>query len=323
MKIIFISSGNQNNACSPIIKAQGESLKCQHLEIDYYLIKGKGVIGYLKNIIHFRRLLSAKKYDIIHAHYGLAGIVALLAKKKQKLVVSFMGDDLVGSNRPNGTVTNLSIVLAKLNSYLAKKYYHFSIVKSKEMLNKIHSKNVQLIPNGVNISVFTPIDKLIARQILKINPYKVQIIFVSNPERAEKNFRLVIEALLIIDNPDIELITVFQKCQIELVNYYNSADLLVLTSFHEGSPNIIKEAMACNCPIVSTDVGDIPWLFGKTEGHFLASFDPNDFADKIKQAIEFSQKYCKTNGRQRIIDLGLESENVANKLVEVYRNLIN
>ena len=79
--------------------------------------------------------------------------------------------------------------------------------------------------------------------------------------------------------------------------------------------------MACNCPIVTTDVGDVLWLLGDTEGCYITSFEPADVADKIKKAIEFSQIKGRTNGRNQIIDLGLDSESVARRVVEVYNKV--
>ena len=105
--------------------------------------------------------------------------------------------------------------------------------------------------------------------------------------------------------------------------YYNSADLLLLTSFHEGSPNVIKEAMACNCPIVSTDVGDVKRLFGEyTRCLYIHSFDPIDVAEKIKQASSSAKKHGQTNGRERIIELGLDSNTIAEKIIEVYNEVL-
>ena len=79
----------------------------------------------------------------------------------------------------------------------------------------------------------------------------------------------------------------------EIPVWYNAADVIILSSLWEGSPNVIKEAMACNRPIVTTDVGDIRWLLGNINGHYIASFTPEDFSKKIKQSINFSEKYKK------------------------------
>ena len=109
----------------------------------------------------------------------------------------------------------------------------------------------------------------------------------------------------------------------ELITYYmNAADVLLLTSLWEGSPNVIKEAMACNCPIVSTDVGDVRWVFGETEGCYLTSFDPEDVADKIKLALVFAEEKNRTNGRKRIIEFGLDTETIANKIIDVYKKVV-
>ena len=80
--------------------------------------------------------------------------------------------------------------------------------------------------------------------------------------------------------------------------------------------------MACNRPVVATDVGDIRWLFGNEPGHFITSFDPEDVAEKIKLALEFSEKYGRTNGRQRVIDLGLDSQTVAKKIINLYKEVL-
>lgn len=323
MKVLFVASGNSKSIGSPIVLAQGESLKFQDIAVDYYFVRGKGMFGYLNNVKPLTRILKSTHYDIIHAHYGLTGIIALIARKKQKLLVSFMGDDIIGTNKNNGSVTIGSKLFAKINTILAKHFYDFSIVKTKEMLDKINSPNTCVIPNGVNNNVFVPIDKQIAREITNINANKFIVIFVGNPIRTEKNFQLAFKAVKIINSPKVELITLYDKNQTELVNYYNSADLLVLTSYHEGSPNVIKEAMSCNCPIVSTDVGDVRWIMGDTEGCYLTSFDPKDVAEKISLAIRFSETTVRTSGRQRILDLGLDSATVAKRLIEVYNKVLN
>ena len=99
--------------------------------------------------------------------------------------------------------------------------------------------------------------------------------------------------------------------------YFNASDLVLLTSFWEGSPNVIKEAMACNVPIVSTDVGDVKEVIGKTEGCYITSFDPEDVAEKIKLALKFGKR---TTGIEDIKHL--ESSLIAKKIIKIYKSVL-
>ncbi len=323
MKILFVSSGNSTRGISPIVKKQGESLSLQNIDLQYFLISQPGFKGYIKSIINLRKHLQTNKYDIIHAHYGLSGLVAWLAKRKEKLLVSFMGDDLIGSHTPAGKFTFFSKIIANLNALLASVFYDHAIVKSNQMLMKLERTKTTLVPNGVDLSLFKPIDKSAAKNLLQLNQNEKIILFASSPSRSEKNYTLCKQAVEFINLPDIRLLTVSEVSQEELVLNYNAADVLVLSSFHEGSPNVIKEAMACNCPIVSTDVGDVKWVIGNTEGCFLSSFDAKDFADKINNALDFSAHRGRTNGRARILELSLDSASVAKKIIDIYKKLLN
>ena len=102
--------------------------------------------------------------------------------------------------------------------------------------------------------------------------------------------------------------------------YLNAASLLLLTSKWEGSPNIVKEAMACNIPVVSTKVGDIEYLFENTQGYYYTDSDADKLAEKINYVLNND---IKPNGRQRIIDLKLDSESVANKLIQLYQEVLS
>lgn len=341
MKVLFVCSGNSLLGISPIIKSQGESLKNSGIDIEYFTICGKGILGYLRNVPQLKNFINGKTYNLIHAHYGLCGIVAQLARRKEKLVVSFMGDDLIGAVGSNGNYSLFGNVLVMLNKIFLM-HYDFVIVKSKELAEKVNRKDKEVIPNGVDLSMFFEVKKNEARARLKIEPDKRVIIFVSNPARKEKNFKLAEEAVKFLDNNKIQLLPVFNVNQEELKYYYSAADLLLLTSIHEGSPNVIKEAMTCNCPVVSTDVGDVRWIIGETEGCFLVSEkSPKGMAsqnekrettsaeliketsDKLREALEFAEKFGRTKGRERIIYLGLDSETVAKKIIKVYENVLN
>lgn len=323
MKILFVSSGNSKLGISPIIKNQGESLQDKNIEINYFTIIGKGLKNYLIHIFLLKKHTKENNYDIIHAHFGLCGIVAQLARNKEKLVVSFMGDDIIGSVESSGKYTLFSKLLVSINKIFLKKY-DFIITKSQNLAQKTKIKSrIEIIPNGVDFKKFKYVGRENARTILDINSEKKIIIFVSNPDRKEKNYKLAQDALYLMNDKNIELISVYSIDQEKLNLYYSAADLLILTSYHEGSPNVIKEAMACNCPIVSTDVGDVRWIIGKTKGCDISSFEPQNVTEKIRSALDFSEKIGRTKGHERLVELGLDSETVAKKIITIYKSVLN
>ncbi|HQJ21492.1 MAG TPA: glycosyltransferase family 4 protein [Bacteroidales bacterium] len=308
MKILFISSGRSGHVGS-VVRNQGESLKKSGIEVEYFLIKS-GFLGYFISIFELRKIIKKNNYDLAHAHYSLCGFVASLAGCKP-LIVSLMGSDIYMSKAP-GLIT--------------KFFYNYKwdavIVKTQRMKERLNLKGANVIPNGVDISRFKTIPVIDAKKYLNLNVSKKYLLFISSPNRPEKNFQLARKAVELLNRNDIVLLPVYNVPNSEIVYYLNSAEALILTSKYEGSPNVIKEAMACNCPIISTDVGDVRWVIGETEGCFIASFDPYDFAEKIKLALDFSEKGGRTNGRQRIIELGLDSETIAKKILEVYNRLM-
>ena len=353
MKILFVSSGNNKFGISPIVKAQGESLKAAGVEVEYFTVVGKGYKGYLKNIFRLRKHLKKNKYDIVHSHFFLSSVVATFANPK-KLVVSLMGSDAYTSRLWN------CLIKIFANRWDAV------IVKSEKMKDILGLSNCNVLPNGVDFEKFYPIDKEIAREKLGWNNHKY-VLFASSTNRPEKNFELASEAVELLNDKEIELDTL-QDIPHDLIVYYlNAADVLLMTSKYEGSPNIIKEAMACNCPIVSTDVGDVKWVIGGTDGCYLISKKINDkkpalslskgkktqselikeTTDKlrhkskkidksksrsadvkavtsgIKEALEFAEKIGRTKGRERIIELKLDSENVAAVILNIYAKTLN
>jgi len=322
MKILFVYSGNRD-LNSPIVLNQAQSMITSKMIICYYPINNKGIWGYFKHIVLLRSFLHKNKFNIIHAHYGLCGIVALFARSDEKVIVSFMGDDLLGSTSSDGRLTLSSKLLAKFNIIFSHRFYDFSIVKSEQMFHVLkNSNNVSIYPNGVNLNVFLPVDKEFAIQRIGFSGNDTNLIFVSDPIRHEKNFLLAQHAIRILNNNTHRLHIIKNVVPEELKYYYSAADILILTSLHEGSPNVIKEAMACNCPIVSTDVGDVVEVIGDTEGCYISSFDPNDVAEKVKLALKFRKEHGQTKGRERIIELGLDSETIARKIIEVYNKVL-
>lgn len=313
MRVLFIASGNKTGKPGIVVQNQANSLKELGIEIDFYLVKGKGLIGYLKNLYPLWKHIKYHPSSLIHSHYSLSALlvsIALIFLPFKPHIVSLMGSD-----------TKLKGVFKSIVKLFSRFFWTITIVKSKQMLSDSGIHNALIIPNGVDI-------KKIEQLVKESNPKKAgfknnstkTILFAADPSRKSKNYSLAHQAM---KNINAILKISYNKTHANIINEILHSDVLLITSRWEGSPNIIKEAMACNCPIVSTEVGDIRWLFGNEPGHFIANFDPADVAEKINQALEFSREKVRTNGKQRIIQLGLDNKIVAKKIIKVYKENLN
>jgi hypothetical protein len=158
-----------------------------------------------------------------------------------------------------------------------------------------------------------------AREKLGWEADKKYILFGGNFKNLRKNYPLLRDALALLGRKDIEVVEMKGFSREECVLRMSACDLFALPTKSEGSPQALKEAMACNCPIVATDVADIKYLLGDLEGHYICSFDPKDVAEKVENAFAFNGR---TKGRERIIELGLTNDLVAKKLVEIYEDIL-
>ena len=129
------------------------------------------------------------------------------------------------------------------------------------------------------------------------------------------------ESVALLDNESVELLELKGYSREEVTLLMCAADVFLMTSFTEGSPQVIKEAMACGCPIVSVDVGDVKERTAGVEGCFVADTrNADELAKLLAKALAFDGR---TKGRERIIADGLDNRQVAEKLMEIYKNYGN
>ena len=306
---------------APFIDTQGESLRDAGVDVRYFPIDGKGVRGYLNAASNLRRYLENNSADIIHAHYTLSGWSAVLARPKQPIVLSLMGTDAYGAYVGVNKVRFFSRYLIFL-TYLIQPFVKSIICKSKHIESFVYVKNRSyVIPNGILF------DKIAYhadgyRSELGLDLDRKYVLFLGDKNERRKNFELAEKAVELMQSIDISLLAPYPISHEAVVKYLNSVNLAVVPSLMEGSPNVVKEAMACNCPVVATNVGDIAWLFGNEPGYFLTSFDPQDVALNIRKALDFSQNQARTQGRARLIELGLDSHTIAKRLIAVYKSVL-
>lgn len=307
MKVLFVSSGTRGKISS-IVQNQGESLKRNGIEVDYFIIPDKGFKGYIKSIPKIRKAYYSGNYDLVHAHYSLSAI-ASSCSGLFPLVISLMGSDAY-------TSVFWRFVIQVFHRIRWKK----TIVKSQKMQILLHLKKAIVIPNGVDLEKFKPILKADAQHDVGFDSSKKTILFISNPEREEKNYPLAVEAIRLLKRTDVELKPIFNIRNEDISRYLNAADMLLLTSKREGSPNVIKEAMACNVPIVSTDVGDVKINLEGVDNCFVCKDSAWEIALKIEEVLKTDRQ---TNGRDKIRALDLDSDSIAKKIVSIYTHCLN
>jgi glycosyltransferase involved in cell wall biosynthesis len=296
------------------VKAQVDSLRPLGVESDVLFINGReSRWNYLRGIRQVRRHLRAKRYDLIHAHFGLSGWAARW-QSRVPVVVSFMGDDVLGHPTRSGRIT-LGGHFLRISGFILARMATSVIVKSRQMACKLRMPSAHVIPNGVDLNLFRPVEQAQARKFLGLDSGKKFVLYPYNPKEPRKRFDLIQAAVSLAREqvPNLELLVARGLPQEQIPHYMNAADVLVMASMLEGSPNAVKEAMATNLPVITVDVGDTAELIGPTAGCYLVRREAAAIAEKI---VEVCRRGGRTNGREWIRKLSMEM--VAQQIVEVY-----
>jgi len=300
------------------VKAQMESLRALGVEYDLLFINGReSRWNYFRSVCQLRRHLRAAHYDLIHAHMGLSGWVAR-CQVRVPVVVSFLGDDVLGKFDRRGRTTLYGRFL-RACSYILARLVRSVIVKSSEMKRRLRLASAHVIPNGVDLNLFRPMDGLEARAALRLDAAKKFVLFAYNRAELRKRYDLVESAVARARDqvPELEILHVYRVPQEQMPLYLNAADLMVMASTIEGSPNTVKEALACNLPVITVEVGDTTELIERTEGHHLVPREVGAIAAGI---VEVCRRNTRARSRERMAEFSIKR--VAERVLEVYHSAV-
>jgi glycosyltransferase involved in cell wall biosynthesis len=300
------------------VARQIDSIRSLGIEVDLLEIDGARGIKYLQALTHLNERSS--DVDVIHAHYGYCGWVARLQRRKP-VVVSFMGSDLLGVANASGRITASSRLIVEIDRRVAR-FVDAVIVKSRQMAEVLDPVVAHVIPNGVDLEAFQPIDRATARGTLGWQEGKPRVLFPGNPALPNKGFPLAQAAMSVaasaLGEPfEIIPLTGIDPGQVPL--YLNAADAMLLASYTEGSPNAVKEAMACNLPVIAVPVGDVPELLTGVESCAVCPRDPQILGSELARVLQAASR---SNGRETIKARGLDLASVARRVAEVYDDVI-
>ncbi len=301
------------------VKAQIDSLQALGVQCEVLFIEGyRSKLSYIKAIPQIMQRVQSGQHDLVHAHYGLSGLAAW-PQRTVPLVISFCGDDLYGHANSEGKPTRSSLFWVYWHKWLSR-YADACIVKSAAMGRLLPINAAVVIANGVDFSLFRPLDKSTCRQQLKLDAQTRYILFPYKTTRIRKNYAAVAAALPMLraELPGpVEILVVKGVPHNQLPVYMNAADAMILASCWEGSPNAVKEAMACNLPVVSTAVGDVPELFAGLEDHYICEAEPKEIAKHLLKVLTHPKR---SHAREVMDDLRMER--VAQRVVDVYTQVL-
>lgn len=302
---------------APFVVRQAQFLRREGVTVDVFPVRGRKRPGpYFAAWRRVRRLLDRGQYDLVHAQWAQSALAAL--PSKLPLVVTFRGSDVEGIAGARGNHTVPGLVLQGVARVVARAASE-AILVAPRMARLLPRRSYHVIPSGIDLGLFQPFPQPEAQARLGLDPGRRYILFAASPGNPVKRFELAQAAVERLDSGSRAALIVASGIEPRrMPDYMNACDVLLLTSSHEGSPNVVKEALACNLPIVSTDVGDVAERIRGVDGCFLcAEADPPRLAAALAEVLRRRRRVA---GRAAV-DV-LDESVLTRRVIEVYQRAL-
>ena len=322
IRVLMITSGYPQPGqphTQQFVKRQAEFLRAAGVEVEVFDFRGRQKLRhYVTGWTRVRSRLGAGRYDLVHAQFGQSGLLAL--PKRLPLVVTLRGDDLQGIiDDVDGRIGLKGRILQRISQWVAS--HADSVIVVSEHMRAFLDPLVPVytIPSGLDFALFRLIPRDEARRHLRLPLDKRLVLWVGKPTNPRKRFPLAQRAMELLNTSlPADLIVGWGVLHTDMPYYMNACDALVFTSVQEGSPNAVKEALACNLPVVSVAVGDVPLrLHGVAECEVCADDRPETIAAGLERVLRRTQR---SNGRDSLKDL--DEAALTAKVIDVYRSVL-
>jgi glycosyltransferase involved in cell wall biosynthesis len=232
--------------------------------------------------------------------------------RDRPVVGAFCGSDLLGARATRGIARWSEGYGVRASARAARRAAGVT-VKSRNLFDALPSgveERTWILPDGVDVARFRPLDRRECRRALGLDPDATHVLFPAAPHRPEKRYALAAAAVERLGGAELQTLGGVRHDDVPL--WINAADAVLLTSLYDGSPNVVKEALACNVPLVSVDVGDVRERIDGVDGCFIAAAEADALAAGLGQAVARGR----TAGRERAEELSLERINA--RLRDIY-----
>jgi teichuronic acid biosynthesis glycosyltransferase TuaC len=305
------------------VRDETEALRAAGVEADVYFVNGRAnKLNYLRMPFGFFARLRRTRYDVIHVHHSFCGLIATM-QKSVPVVWTFHEGEISG-----GTADALREQPIKYLAYSTRMKRHVArmvdmvVVVADHLRGPLGRPDALWMPSGIDWKRFAPMDSGEARRQLGLAPNRRYVLFPAAPSRVEKRYELArrgVERLRETwpDTRDVELIALDNVPHERVPLFMNASDVVLMTSAFEASPVTIREALACNVPVISTDVGDARVVTRDIIGCRIVEADPDRIAEALRGALAGPRR---VEGRERMRAYALET--VAQALIALYGEVI-
>jgi teichuronic acid biosynthesis glycosyltransferase TuaC len=302
------------------IKRQVDYLRAAGVEVDIFRFDGgrkpwRYLMAWMR--LQARLMMTRKRYDLVHAQFGQNGLLAL--PKRLPLVVTFRGSDLQGIVGRDGEITRSGRILQWLSRLVARRADAVVVVSAHMKAYLPPWIDAAVIPSGLDLDLLRPHPQAEARRQLGLPLDRPLVLFAANPSLPRKRYPLARAAVdLLAQRQPVDLVVAWGVPHKEMPIYMSACDALILTSVHEGSPNVVKEALACNLPVVSVDTGDVPERLRDVPGCELCeNDDPATIAAALERVLTRRERI---NGRATVEHL--DEKLLAQQMINVYQHAV-
>jgi glycosyltransferase involved in cell wall biosynthesis len=303
---------------APYLVQQVEFLRRLGVDVEVFPFRGaRKPVNYLKAWLRLRRHLRQREYDLLHAQFGQSALLAW--PRRLPLVVTFHGCDLQGVKRADGTMSWGGRFLQMVCQIVAR--HADAVILVSERMRRFIPPSVQasVIPTGLNFDEIPLVPRDEARRELGIGPDERLVLFVGNPAETVKRHALAQQAVNVLNQSyPVRLVVGWGVLRPQILLLMNACDVLLMTSIQEGSPCVVKEALACNLPIVSLDVGDVPVRVENVAGCEICEDErPVTIAAALERVLRRGER---VRGREAVQEL--DERLLAIRIADIYHAVL-
>jgi glycosyltransferase involved in cell wall biosynthesis len=319
MRILYVIPYHPTPSSFIFSKRQVSDVQRSGQECEIFYLNTKfNIVNYVKEWFRFQKTIQGFKPDIIHAQYGTITALFSTLFNSIPFVVTFQGSDINDTK----DVHPLRNRIGKWMSYAAARRAKKIICVSEDLYKRLKygKDKTEVIPSGIDINIFKPLDTILCKQKIQLD-VKVKYIFFNANNPIIKRLDIAKEVICLLKDYDVELLSLSGSVPPDDIPIYiNASALVLLCSDSEGSPMVVKEALACNVPIVSVDVGDVKARIEGVNYCYITEQDSGKLADAVKEIL--NRPGCRSNGRERLIHDGIDSESIIRKLLHIYKSIV-